>query len=121
MYALGTGSAISTVLEPTKSTLSGAKLSNNYSRAGNPFNTGFHTFGPEVVYDMLAAIFQEDDNYTITGWLENEDDEQISPWTSITFSVANKPNTDEAGLWSLGRCLQPGSRCPLHARGYHLV
>ncbi len=94
-YALGTGSATSTILEQTKSTLSGADLSSGYPNSRD-FERGFHTFGPEGVYDLPADIFLEDDNYTITGWLENEDDEQISPRTSITFSartVAYIPKT----------------------------
>ncbi len=87
IYALGTTSATSSILEQTKTTLSGAVLVSSKYPNGAEFNMGFHTFGPEGVYDMPADIFLEDDNYTITGWLENEDDEQISPRTSITFSA----------------------------------
>ncbi len=97
-------------VEQTKTTLSGAVLVSSKYPNNAEFNVGFHTFGPEGVYDMLADIFMEDDNYTITGWMENEDDEQISPRTSITFSartVAYIPKTanlfrsqDKGSTWN---------------------
>ncbi len=91
-YALGTTSATSSILEETKTMLSGAHIRSGYPSAdafasASVTYTGFHTFGPEGVYDLPADIFREDDNYTIMGWMENEDDEQISPRTSITFSA----------------------------------
>ncbi len=87
-YALATATGTPTasdILEQTKTALSFGKVSDSWPQ-GSSFD-GLWSASPDGFYDMPADIFMEDDNYTITGWLENEDDEQISPRASITFSA----------------------------------
>ncbi len=101
VYGLATTNAESSILEQTKTSLNGTGIRDNFPASTEKFPAeGFYTIGPEGVYDLPADIFLEDDNYTITGWLENEDDEQISPRTSITFSARTVAYLEtKAFLW----------------------
>ncbi len=43
--------------------------------------------GPDGYYELPDDIFDLDGSYTITAWAEDEDNNQISPTSAITFNV----------------------------------